>query len=151
MELSLPSILSQTKFDKKAILSLVGAVVAVVICVYVVASNTIFSPISPDEQSRIRAAIDGESGELFEEYRVKDGVTLPWKNPKTGKNTVWPAEKCYWNKDGTAKITPTYVLLNDLVGKPGPTLCPDCGHVVVGHNPMPPQDLIIAAAKKAGK
>lgn len=137
--------------ERQSALSIAGAIIAVSICVYMVASNTVFAPMSPGEMSRIRPAIDGESGELFVEYKVKDGSTLPWKNPRTGKNTLWPAERCFWNRDGTAKLDPTYVLLNELVGKPGPTVCPDCGHTVVGHNPMPPDALIVAAAKKAGK
>ena len=52
---------------------------------------------------------------------------------------------------------PTYVLLNTWTGKPGPTICPDCGREVTRFNPMPPDQLLIKAydeqeaKKKAGK
>ena len=35
------------------------------------------------------------------------------------------------------KPEPTWVLVNEFVGRPGPTFCPDCGRLVVGHNPAP--------------
>ena len=41
-----------------------------------------------------------------------------------------------------AKLEPTYVLLNKYIGKPGPTICPDCGREVKGHNPLPPPELM---------
>jgi hypothetical protein len=64
------------------------------------------------------------------------GQSIPIKAP-SGNNSGYPAELCYWTKDGQAKTDPTPVLLNVLVGKPGPTFCPDCGRLVVGHNPRP--------------
>lgn len=90
------------------------------------------------EASRTRVAIDAESGRVFEDYKIKDGDTLPWKNPATGNRTLYPAEKCFWGQDGSFLAKPTYVLLNEYANKPGPTLCPDCGRVVVAHNPLPP-------------
>jgi len=53
----------------------------------------------------------------------------------SGKNTGYEAELCYWTKDGKPKETPTPVLLNIYKGIKGPTFCPDCGRLVVGHNP----------------
>ena len=92
----------------------------------------------PGAASRIRAAIDAETGTVFERFKIKDGDAIPWKNPKTGKRTLYPAEKCFWTAEGTFRDQPTYVLLNELVGRPGPTICPDCGRLVVPHNPLPP-------------
>ena len=43
----------------------------------------------------------------------------------------------HWTADGQSKPTPTAVLLNESIDKPGPTFCPDCGRLVVGHNPRP--------------
>jgi hypothetical protein len=49
----------------------------------------------------------------------------------------YPAEVCWWTADGKVATQPTYVLLNNLVGKEGPTFCPVCHRLVVGHNPVP--------------
>jgi hypothetical protein len=47
----------------------------------------------------------------------------------------YKAEWCYWTKDGkpTEKATP--VLLNKYKGSNTPTFCPECGRLVVDHNP----------------
>jgi len=50
---------------------------------------------------------------------------------------AYPAEVCWWTADGQASSTPTYVLLNNFIGKPGPTFCPVCHRLVVPHNPTP--------------
>jgi len=97
-----------------------------------------------------RTLIDAVTGEVFDEYPLPTGATLPFPNPKTKDRTLYPAEACYWNADGTAKLEPTWVLLNEYAGKEGPTTCPDCGRRVVGHNPTPPDQLMIDAAKRAG-
>lgn len=96
-----------------------------------------------------RTLIDSVTGRVFEEFPLPTGASLPYENPKTGERTLYTAEACYWNADGTAKLDPTWVLLNELVGKDGPTLCPDCGRRVVGHNPTPPDELMIDAARRA--
>lgn len=101
------------------------------------------------DSSNRRTMIDSVTGEVYEEYPLPTGATFPYINPKTKDRTLYPAEACYWNKDGTAKLEPTWVLLNTYAGKPGPTVCPDCGRVVVGHNPTPPDELMIEAAKRA--
>ena len=82
--------------------------------------------------SRTRVAIDAETGRVFANFKIKDGDTLPWKNPASGDHTLYPAEKCFWGEDGSFKPKPTYVLLNEYADKPGPTLCPDCGRFVCG-------------------
>ena len=62
-------------------------------------------------------------------------MTMPVLSPFSGKNTGYPAELCYWTKDGSIKTDPTPVLLNTYIGDNSPTFCPDCGRLVVGHNP----------------
>jgi len=73
-----------------------------------------------------------EKGNSFR-VTIKSGE--PVKAP--GGGAAFPAELCYWTKDGKPKDTPTAVLLNGHVGKPEPTFCPDCGRLVVPHNPPP--------------
>src|SRR6476620_6465900 len=82
-----------------------------------------------------RLYIDAKTGKP---YRVEltTGMTVPTKAP-SGGDTGYPAELCYWTKDGKVKEDPTPVLLNQFKGKPEPTFCPDCGRLVVGHNPRP--------------
>jgi hypothetical protein len=83
-------------------------------------------------------------------YEAGPDETAPFPSPHSGQMTGWPAEKCYWTKDGKAKLEPTYVLLNEYIGKSGPTLCPDCGRRVVRHNPKPPDELLLEAQEEAG-
>ncbi len=61
----------------------------------------------------------------------------PVKAPDTGKMTGHPAEACYWDQCGQ-KQGGNWVVLNRTLGKDGETVCPECGHRVVGHNPLPP-------------
>lgn len=70
-------------------------------------------------------------------YVLKMGDKPPITCPKCKKETGFPAEACYWTRDGGVKDKPTYVILNKHLGKEGDTICPDCGRVVVGHNPDP--------------
>jgi hypothetical protein len=77
-----------------------------------------------------------ETGKVFRHKNVL-GETLPIYSRYSGKNTGMPAEACYWTADGHPKTDPTWVLLNEEQGKSGPTFCPDCGRLVVGHNPRP--------------
>jgi len=63
----------------------------------------------------------------------------PYPTTSPDGNPMFPAEACYWTTDGQIKSTPTYVLLKDYL-HPGihePTFCPDCGRLVVPHNPYP--------------
>ena len=84
--------------------------------------------------------IDTETGKVFR-HKNELGETLPIVSPDTGKNTGMPAEACYWTADGKIKADPSWVLLNEELGKTGPTFCPDCGRLVVGHNPPPHADM----------
>ena len=66
---------------------------------------------------------------------LSTGMTIPIDAP-SGAKKGYPAERCYWTKDGHVKSEPTYVVLNTRLGKPEPTFCPDCGRLVVAHNPL---------------
>ena len=79
---------------------------------------------------------DAETRQPFQQ-KIELGMTMPVKSPFTHRATGYPAELCYWTKDGKPKTTPTPVLLNSDLGIDGPTFCPDCGRLVVGHNPAP--------------
>lgn len=71
-------------------------------------------------------------------HRRQPGERYPVFSPASKEYTGYPAEKCYWTRDGSVKLEPSYVLLNEYIGKKGPTICPDCGRLVEPHNPMPP-------------
>ena len=100
-------------------------------------------------ESRQRVVVDLETGELFPDFRIREGLTVPYTNPKTGTATLVPAEACYWTADGKAKLEPHYVVLNEYRGEPGPTICPVCGREVRRFNPMPPIELMLEAAEAA--
>lgn len=74
------------------------------------------------------------------EHQIQPGEVEPILSPFSGKNTGYLAETCYWTKSGKRKKIPTYVLLNEHIGRTGKTICPDCGREVVGHNPPPPEN-----------
>src|SRR5438067_11057468 len=85
-------------------------VIAAVIVVAWFAKQRYLKP--PDQLSaRQSLFIDSETGKSFN-YELKEGDTIPVKSPETGKQTGYPAELCYWTKEGTVKETPTPVLLN---------------------------------------
>jgi hypothetical protein len=86
--------------------------------------------------SRDRVFICAKTGKTFE-HSIKLGESLPVESPYSDEKTGYPAEACYWKADGGTKTEPTYVLLNDYAGKPGPTFCPDCGRLVTPLNQAP--------------
>jgi len=71
------------------------------------------------------------------EHQLSIGDKFPIESPYSGKSTGYPATACFWTADGKAKKDPTWVLLNETLGKPGPTFCPECGRLVIPHNPVP--------------
>jgi hypothetical protein len=125
---------------RKAILAGIAAVVGIAaMCIFMF--YNFFGSDTASVSAR-RVVIDNETGEVNEKFPVAAGA-FPYVNPKTGRATLYPAESCFWTRDGKAKLQPTYVLLNEYCNppKPGPTICPDCGHVVRAHNPHPPSNL----------
>ena len=111
---------------------------AVVVAVGLVAIVMQVRRLTTSEGERLsanRMFVDAETGEAFE-YNLSGNAEIPAPAP-SGKKTGYPAEACYWTKDGQAKPEPTWVLINMWKGSNEPTFCRDCGRLVVGHNPAP--------------
>jgi len=107
--------------------------IGVAAVIYAVKAN--FGTTEAEDFTNNRWFIDADTGKPFR-HELKPGMTVPIAAP-SGKNTGYPAERCYWTKDGHVKQEPTLVLLNSYKGSKDPTFCPDCGRLVVGHNPAP--------------
>jgi hypothetical protein len=137
------------KMDTRQKVMLAASIVGIVAAFGIVAYQIFGGPPSAAQMSRMRAVVDSETGEVNEKFPIPDKGNFPWTNPKTGKPTLYPAETCFWTKDGKAKLKPTFVLLNQYAGKPGDTICPDCGRKVTTHNPMPPAQMMADAARDA--
>jgi hypothetical protein len=133
--------------DRKKLLLSGGAVVVSMLVLTFVVVRLFSGGPSPGDVSRYRTVMDAETGEIITGFEVEEGTLYPWKNPKSGKNTLYLTETCFWTKDGKAKTEPTLVLLNETIGKSGPTMCPDCGKPVVLRNPKPPHNLMLEAYK----
>lgn len=86
--------------------------------------------------SRDRVFVCAETGKAFR-HEIERGEVMPVYSPHSGETTGYPAELCFWTADGRIQDDPTAVLLNEKVSKAGPTFCPDCNRLVVGHNPHP--------------
>jgi hypothetical protein len=87
-------------------------------------------------ETRDRWYVNIDTGKAFQ-HEISIGEAPPIVCPDTGSKTGYPAELCYWNPDGTSKDVPDKVVLNQALGKTGPTFCPVCHRLVVGHNPAP--------------
>ena len=98
--------------------------------------RSLFGASSAGADSSLRWFVCSETRKPFQKT-IEIGMTMPVLSPFSGKNTGYPAELCYWTKDGSIKTDPTPVLLNTYIGDNSPTFCPDCGRLVVGHNPAP--------------
>lgn len=118
-----------------------GGVVMAAVLVVLAGACFYYFVISGEGQSSIaadaghRVFIDTD-GKLFDHDFVIGEFPANITNPATGKHG-FPAEWCWWTKDGKIRSEPYPVMLNEHVGKPGPTYCPDCGRLVVLHNPSP--------------
>jgi hypothetical protein len=115
-----------------------AALVVIAIALVGLAAYTVMSTLNDGTPDDIHYTtyICTEAGKPFR-HKNRAGETHPIQSPYSGKATGVIAEPCYWTADGGMKSEPTWVLLNELVGKSGPTFCPDCGRLVVGHNPRP--------------
>ena len=98
-------------------------------------------PVAPEPITKTFLCV--ETNKPFE-YTIQLEEQWPVMSPYSQKKTWYPAEKCYWTKDGRRKREPTYVILNEYLGKKGDTICPDCGRIVIGHNPPPPEGIPLA-------
>jgi len=114
-------------------LSIAGGLVMVALAIFLLRRNV--GPSEAEAISRDRMFIDAKTGKPFA-HEIAMGETIPVTAP-SGDKSGYPAELCYWTKDGGTKADPTPVLLKSYIGQSGPTFCPDCGRLVVGHNPMP--------------
>lgn len=103
-------------------------------------------------RSRDRLFICAKTGKSFE-HKLQAGDLEPIYSPYSKANTGYHAELCFWTKgpngEWKAKLDPTPVLLRRFFEPGAETHCPDCGHIVVDHNPKPPQKLMEAAEKEA--
>jgi hypothetical protein len=103
------------------------------------ATYEIWANIKPAQavtDSRLRWFVNIDTGKAFQ-AELTVGQIFPLTSPDTGAKNGYPAELCYWNADGTQKQVPDKVVLNQTLGKHGPTFCPYCHRLVVGHNPSP--------------
>ena len=108
--------------------------VIAVLAIFVAIKNT-FGDSDAEALANRRDFIDATTGKPFK-ASIGPDTAIPVKAPSGGMSG-YPAEKCFWTKDGKIKDEPTLVLINTWTGKAGPTFCPDCGRLVVGHNPLP--------------
>lgn len=92
--------------------------------------------------------VDAETGKVVEGVTPPEGKMMPWQ--AKGYKALYRSEACYYMRDGKVKSKPTYVLVNELIGKNEPTICPDCGRKVVLRNPAPRIELI-EEARAAGR
>jgi hypothetical protein len=115
-------------------ISIILALAGIAAIYYSIKSNLGASDVATISRDRI--FICSETHKTFE-HVVSIGESYPVMSPYSGKATGYRAEACYWTKDGQIKEQPTWVLLNQDIGRAGPTFCPDCGRLVIGHNPMP--------------
>ena len=134
----------------KALLAIAGVVVGVGVLVWALTSSSLFARDPMVDASLLRPAVDVSTGTNYPEFRMPSDDAPPWISPSTGEATVWPAELCYWTRDGKARLTPTLVVLHEYLGRTDKTLCPDCGREVVRHNPLPPASLLMEAAGQGG-
>ncbi|MEO1008221.1 MAG: hypothetical protein AAFX79_06620 [Planctomycetota bacterium] len=100
---------------------------------------------SLESWSRQRTLIDRDTGAVFVDFRIPDGATFPMRNPETGRDTLVPAEPCYWTPEGGATLDPTWVYVPFGTAS---VECPDCGRPVRGRNPQPPLELMLEAADR---
>ncbi|MBX9736606.1 MAG: hypothetical protein K2X32_06735 [Phycisphaerales bacterium] len=127
----------------------IGVAAIAILAAGVLAYINIFSGVDPQAASRSRGMIDSETREFYPGIGIEAGQVMPFVNPRTGRKTLFPAEFCYWTKDGKVQVPGTAVLLNEYIAKPEPTLCPDCGRRVVFNNPPPPAALMSPAMEAA--
>ena len=121
---------------------IVGSIALLIIAAVIMFFSFSGDDVVPDSKTRL--AIDSETGQTYT-VRIVEGDSFPWKNPDTNKDTLYPVERCFWTRDGKAKLQPTLVFVKAYLGSKEKTVCPDCGRDVRQHNPMPPGELMAEA------
>lgn len=134
---------------RKERLKLVVAIVAFAAAIGLALWTFTGGPPSIEELTRYKVVVDSKTGEVNERFNFPKDKAPPWRNSSTGEDTLYPAESCFWTKDGKVKLKPTYVLMNEFAGKQGDTICPDCGRKVVFRNPSPPPDMFVKAYEES--
>ena len=114
--------------------AIAAALFGLAVCVWSITSN--FGASDAAAIAGERMFVCSETGKPFE-YTLVAGDQIPVQSPHSGKRTGFPAELCYWTKDGKTKEDPTGVLMNTALKKPEPTFCPDCDRLVTRYNPRP--------------
>ena len=121
------------RLNKKAVLVVVAAgLAALAICIVWRAKS---DPVAA--AANTRTLMDAETQEMVEVRVDEDLGPFPIVNPKTGRRTLYPTEVSCAN--ACAAQGGTHVILNQYLGKEGPTYCPACGAEVRFHNPGPGQ------------
>jgi hypothetical protein len=127
-----------------------GIAAVVVLLVLVIAFVSFRSATGPSlaaQNASQQPFICTETHKLFF-HTLKPGEKLPIYSSYSGKNTAYPADQCWWTKDGKLRSEPFYFLRNSYLGKRGPTFCPDCGRLfdpylgapAAGMKPPPTRD-----------
>jgi hypothetical protein len=136
--------------DRKDKIKAIAAVVMVALAAgiaYFTLGDALATPGGNTDRIDVVDASDPNNLVQIRGFRAPSGSMPPFNSPSTGKPMVFPAERCYWTKDGKGKLEPTLVLLNEFIGKPGPTNCPDCGREVYPRFPYPPAAVMDEAVK----
>lgn len=100
-----------------------------------------------NRSGRLLTVMDSVTGTVTHDFRAPTDAAPPFINPRTGKRTLFLPERCHAVRGapGLATRTPTFVILNQDLGLPGPTTCPDCGRPVTRHNKSVPDSALAAA------
>jgi hypothetical protein len=109
-----------------------GVAAAAVLVGVVVLGYSARNHLGPSEAARLssdRVYICSQTGKTFR-YSDKVANKYPVRSPHSGTDTGYPAQFCFWTRDGQFKAEPSYVLHNSFIGKPGPTFCPECDRLV---------------------
>jgi hypothetical protein len=93
-----------------------------------------FGPTRAARMASDRVFVCSKTGKSFS-HSVEKGEAIPVYSKYSGENTGFPAEMCFWKADGSIRAGGVPVLLNQYKGLGEPTFCPECGRLVVGHNP----------------
>lgn len=109
-----------------------GAVIALL--AIFLSFRSLLGPGSAASLANRQTFICAKTGKSFE-LTLKPGMRIPVHSSYSGEDTGYPAELCYWTASGGISQKSHPVLMNSIIGKPEPTFCPDCGRLVVRHNP----------------